>query len=141
MVEWMKTPALSGIGTAGEEAVFAPFEDRYSPVAVWPTGRPFPAKIENGEARFDFATRGPWSALVKLRGLAVEKTDKGGVYVWGMRSLQKPRESGYVHEGTVSVGGKTRRAFTSSQLFRVEGKLVDVGVLYVCRSCSTGEGG
>lgn len=107
--------------------ILVPWADGYRSVASWPKGVPFPAPITNGEVRFNFETRG----LVKLEGIAVEKRDEG-ILVHGLRALTSPRESGYAHEGRVSVGGKRRRAFTSSQLFEVDGKLVDVGILYVC---------
>lgn len=108
------------------------FVDRYDHTAVWPVGVEFPREIINGEVRFDFDTRGPWSILTKLEGLAIEKTETG-VRVFGWRRLQRPRESGYGHEGHVSVDGETRRAFTSSQLFLVDGALVNVAILYVCK--------
>ncbi len=136
MPRWMKSPGGSGLGMVEVSGfvgpVFAPYVSDTDRTAVWPAGTPFPAEIRNGEVRFDFETRGPWSVLVKLQGVAIEKTE-GGVKVWGVRSLNKPRESGYNHEGVVSVGGKSLRAFTSSQLFLVSGKLVDVGILYVVR--------
>lgn len=114
------------------EPIFAPYVSTTDLTPIWPARLPFPAPIIEGECRFSFETRGPWSLLVKLAGVAVEKVP-GGVKVYGLRSLAHPRESGYVQEGRVSVGGETLRAFTSSQLFLVEGKLVDVGILYVCR--------
>jgi hypothetical protein len=117
-----------------------PYASDTDKTAVWPAGVPFVLPIVNGECRFAFETRGPWSLLVKLEGLAVEKTATG-VRVWGVRALKAPKESGYNHEGRVNVGGETLRAFTSSQLFLVEGKLVDVGILYVCRPKVHAKGG
>lgn len=97
----------------------------------WPTGVPFPSPIVDNEVRFKFETRGPWGILTRLEGVAVEKVPEG-LLVHGVHSLLRPRESGYCHEGSVHVGGRRRRAFTSSALLRVEGKLVSVGVLHVC---------
>lgn len=75
-------------------------------------------------------TNGPWSAVISYRALAV---DRDG-YVYGMRTLHKPRESGHELEGSVSIDGKKFRAFTSSQLFeRPDGSLIDVATLYVCK--------
>ena len=82
-----------------------------------------------GEIPFEYETQGPWQIVRKLRGLAVTLDGK----VFGMRNLQRPRESGHQMEGRVSVGGKSYRAFTSSKLFeRPDGSLIDVGALIVC---------
>jgi hypothetical protein len=115
------------------DPIFCPHVDRYDHTAVWPNDVPFPAEIINSECRFDFETRG--SIMSRLTGIAVEKTENG-VKVYGVRSLSRPRESGYRMEGRVSVGGESRRAFTSSQLFLVDGRLVDVGILYVCKEAT-----
>lgn len=115
-----------------EAARFCPFVDQFDHTAVWPAGVPFPVEIKDGEARFNFETRGPWSIISRLEALAVSKA-ANGVTVYGVRSLLHPRESGYQHEGRVNVGGKNYRAFTSSQLFLVEGKLVSVATLYVVK--------
>lgn len=83
------------------------------------------------EVRFNIETSGSgWNVIVGIAGLAIEPDGK----IWGWRKLHKPKESGYVHEGVVSVGGEKLRAFTSSRLFeRPDGSLCDVGVLYICR--------
>lgn len=39
-------------------------------------------------------------------------------------------QSGYELEGKVSVGGKKRSCFTSSQLFEIDGETVDIGVIF-----------
>ena len=60
-----------------------------------------------------------------------EPSDTATIY--GVRTLLNCRESGYAHEGYVSVNGRKRRAFTSSELMqRPEGKLCSVAVLHVC---------
>lgn len=88
-----------------------------------------PAKPEN-EVRFDFETRGPWGIIARIAGLAIEPDGK----IWGWRELKRPKESGYVHEGHVNVGGERVRAFTSSRLFeRPDGSLCSVACLYLCR--------
>ena len=109
---------------------YVSFTDR---TAIWPDNIQFSLPIVDGAARFQFETRGPWSILTKIEGLAVEETDTG-VEVHGVRSLKSPRESGYQHEGRVSIRGQSLRAFTSSRLFLVAGKLVDVGILYICKA-------
>ena len=125
---------------------FVPFEDRHSSVAAWPAGEPFPVPIdEDGRSHFQMKTWGSWGTVVGITALAVSQefppasrrhsprtAEECGVTVYGVRTMQSPRESGYNMEGRVSVGGRTCRAFTSSQLFRVEGRLVDVAVLHAC---------
>ena len=81
-----------------------------------------------GEVRFKYETVGPWQILVRLHGLAVGRNGQ----VYGMRSLQKREEVGYTLHGTVSVGGRTLRAYTTSQMFqRPDRSLVEVAVLRV----------
>jgi len=103
---------------------------KLAPNEVWNV----PAKPVS-EVRFDIETTGSgWNVITSIAGLAIEPDGK----VWGWRKLQKPKESRYVHEGFVSVGGEKLRAFTSSLLFeRSDGSLCDVGVLYVCRKKDT----
>ena len=102
-------------------------------VATWPEGVAFPVEIKDGEARFEMRTSGPWHVVTRLRGLAITHgfKDDTSFQCHGVRSLQRPREDGYDMVGRCSVGGRSRRAFTSSQLFMVDGKLVSVAVLFV----------
>jgi hypothetical protein len=116
-----------------EAPIFVSYVSDTDRTAVWPTGKPFPVKIdEKGDSPFEIQTRGPWGTVSKIRGLAVEKTDRG-LIVHGKRSLDKARESGYDMEGRVNIQGKSYRAFTSSQLFLVNGELVSVAILYVVK--------
>jgi len=116
------------------EGIFAPFVDKYDHTAVWPSEEgAFPVDVSGGESRFEIETRGPWHQVSSVRGLAVTHFDDG-VVVHGIRSLLNAHESGYDMEGRVSLGGKTYRAFTSSQLFLVNRKLVNVAILYVVPS-------
>ena len=98
--------------------------------AIWPDDLPLPDGVIDGERRFEIETVGPWSIVRKVRGLAVAKSDLG-VMVHGDRSLDHAVQSGYQMEGRVSVAGKTRRAFTSSQLFIHKGELINMAILYV----------
>ena len=128
---------------AKETSRFVPFEDKHSSVAVWPSGVPFPMAISNGEARFEIGQHGGgWRGISKVTGLAISQEfpegvgtprtpEQSGLIVYGVRTMSDPRESGYQQEGHVSIGGKKYSAFTSSHLFSVNGKLVDVGVLFV----------
>lgn len=129
---------------------FIPFDGPHGSAAVWPAGEPFPVLLdEKGESRFKMKTWGSWGTVVSITGLAVSQEfprhegtprtpEESGITVYGVRTMSNPKESGYNMEGRVSVGGRSHRAFTSSQLFLVEGKLVDVAVLHVCPK-ETGE--
>lgn len=133
-----------------ETSQFMPFVDKFDHTVVWPDGVPFPMKIENGEARFKLTQQsGGWGLLTAITGLAVSqkfgdgpgqplRPDQMGVTVYGVRTMNNPRESGYQQEGYVSIGGKKRRAFTSSQLFLVDGQLVDVAILHVTKRGASG---
>ena len=111
-------------------SIYMPFVSKYDRTAIWPDDLALPPGTKNGERRLEFQTRGPWQIIQRLSGLAVAK-DEGGVRVYGDRSLLSPRESGYQMEGYVSVDGKRRSAFTSSQMFLHKGKLVNMAILYV----------
>ena len=92
------------------------------PNAVWS----IPDGVHEVRGEMDF---GPRHVVRSYRALA---TDKDG-YIYGIRALSKPKGSGYVLEGHISIDGKKIRAFTSSTLFqRPDGSLVDVAILYVC---------
>lgn len=91
------------------------------------------------EVHFEIETTGyGWNLITSIRALVI--TCEFGDFsrplngrVFGVRTLSNPRESGYSHEGRVSLGGRKYRAFTSSRLFeRADGSLVDVAVLFVC---------
>ena len=117
------------------------------PDSTWHTDMPFdPAAIAAGEQRGEIEQCGPWRQLVKYQALAMEQVDgsedkehynsspfRTEAVLHGIRSLLNPRQEGYQLEGFVSVQGKRRRAFTSSALFEVNGKLIDVAILYVCK--------
>lgn len=112
---------------------------------AWKTDMPFPPEvIAAGEMRGTMETRGPWSIISKYTALAMEHTDENldtshykpfqtTAIIYGVRSLNNPRECGHDLEGTVSINGQKLRAFTSSHLFEVNGELIDVAILYVCR--------
>ena len=98
--------------------------------------------LDKGERRFETEHSGPWEILTKCRGMVLEhvsfedaeKNYRGSYthyYIFhGFRSLDKPKQSGYDLEGKISLNGKNIRAFTSSQLIDVEGKLVNLAILY-----------
>lgn len=107
-----------------------PYEEGSTLVAVWPDGEPFQVECVSGEAGFEIETYGMSRSVATIRGLAVRKEPQG-VRVYGIRSLQNFRLVGHEYEGTVSLKGLKRSAFTSTQLFSVGGRLVDVSVLYL----------
>ena len=114
--------------------VFMPYASKYDHTVVWPDDLPPPSGITGGERRFVMVEeRSGWGRLRKLTGLAVAKHGEQGVTVYGDRPLKDFRESGHDLEGRVNVEGKTLRAFTSSQLFLVRGKLVSIAILYVVK--------
>lgn len=84
------------------------------------------------DVRGEMATSGGiMPTIYSYRALAM---DQDG-FVYGMKSLNNPRESGHDLEGKVRIDGKVYRAFTSSKLFeRPDGSLCDVAILYVCKS-------
>lgn len=48
---------------------------------------------------------------------------------YGIRTMYNIRQSGHVIEGYVSVNGKKYTCFSSSQLFEIDGKLIDVAIV------------
>ena len=98
----------------------------------------------SGEVRGELKTFGPWGIPVSYKALAEYKQftpeesrryagESEGVEVYGERTLTNITQRGYELEGRVSVGGKKYRGFTSSQLFDVDGKLVSVATIFVCK--------
>lgn len=101
-----------------------------------------PADIAAGEKRFESVHSGPWAICLSITAI-VEETEFGkspaGITVvtskafWPARKCSNPRSMGYDMEGAISLGGKHRRVFTSSQLFELpDGRLVDVATLHLC---------
>lgn len=90
---------------------------------------------------FYLKTRGPWNIILKLSGLAVEYiyepgeifNKKSKIIIYGERTLSRPRQMGYAMHGHVSIDSKREGAFTTTQLFEVEGKLIDVAVLRIVK--------
>ncbi len=119
----------------GQGKIFAPFVDRYDATAVWPEGIPFPVVIKDGESRLAIESyAAPSYFIKKVVGLTIQKPkDVDGIFVYGVRALSQISEDDYTLRGTVSIEGRKHRAFTSSRLFLVEGKLVVVSVLYASK--------
>ena len=82
--------------------------------------------VKAGEERGRLETVGPWSIPLRYTAHAVEaewstgtSAHKTSVTFLGKRTAYAPKESGYVLECRVSVGGRKRSGFTSSVMFEV----------------------
>ena len=117
------------------KSIFMSWVDEHDHTIVWPSDLTPPRGIRNGERPLQIQrASSPYiGAAPKVSGLAVTQA-AGGLEVWGDRTLLNNRQSGHEIEGYVSINGKRRSAFTSRNLFLIEGKLVDVGILYVRNS-------
>ncbi len=92
------------------------------------------------EQHGDLKTVGMWSIPVSYKAIAVSSiwdkeqlpllSTRKETTIYGVRTMTKVRQSGYCLEGWVSIGGKKYSAFTSSQLFKVNGKLLDVATIH-----------
>lgn len=86
----------------------------------------------------EMKTQSPWGICTSFKALCVSKTyDKSKMYtevtetvLYGSRTMSRPKQGGYELEGYVSIKGKKYSAFTSSQLFNVDGKLIDVAIIH-----------
>ena len=98
--------------------------------------------VEAGEQHGELESRGPWSIPVRYKALAMStvwtpedkksysaETDKETAF--GLRTLTDVKQSGHQLEGRVSINGKRYSAFTSSQLFEIDDRLVDVATIQV----------
>lgn len=88
----------------------------------------------------DMETVGPWGIPVRFKALCIDDIYELTEYnqrratrsvIYGQRTMTNLRSAGYHMEGWVSVGGKKYSAFTASQLFEVNGKLIDVATIQV----------
>ena len=103
------------------------------------------AVTKSGEERGELETFGPWSIPLRYTAHAVSAEWVDGPvsksvtrYTFhGKRTAYAPKESGYVLECWVSIGGRKRSGFTSSVMFEVsdplpgEPKLVQIAVIHV----------
>lgn len=106
-----------------------------------------PDEMANGEKRCEVKTLGPWQIVQSVKALAIEYTSDRSLLskytpdycnthatLYGFRTLANAKQSGHDLEGRVSIEGKSRRAFTSSVMFRLSnGRLIDCACLYVCK--------
>lgn len=90
----------------------------------------------NGELR----TFGCWNIPVSFKAICCSAVygTKEGIFLnsclektfYGNRTMTNVRQGGYELEGYVSVNGKKYTCFTSSQLFDVNGHLINVSVIH-----------
>ena len=85
----------------------------------------------------ELKTRGAWSIPISYKAICITAIYEKVYYtkciqktIIGIRTLSNVRQGGYHLEGYVSIKGKKYSAFTSSQLFEIEGKLIDVAVIH-----------
>lgn len=96
--------------------------------------------ITKDEILGDLKTWGPWNIPISFKTIAVSANygipeghftttciDKT---VYGIRTMTNVRESGYCLEGYVSIKGKKYSCFSSSELFEINGKLINVSVIH-----------
>jgi hypothetical protein len=102
-------------------------------------------QIAAGERRFTITRGGDYGNVSAVSGLTISKSadrSKLSKYapehcmtectIYGERTLSRVNQAGYEMQGYVSINGKTRRAFTSSLMFRLpDGTLICCAVLYV----------
>ena len=88
---------------------------------------------QNGEMK----TFGHWQIPVSYKALCISnKYDKSKVYtqieetvLYGLRTMSRPKQSGYCLEGYVSIKGKKYSSYTSRITFEVDGLSIDVSTI------------
>jgi hypothetical protein len=93
--------------------------------------------INQDQQRGELITSGPWGNPVTFKALAVSSKWEKDFFnrrtettIYGVRTMGQIRPSGYALEGYVSIGGKKYTCFTCTQMFEVNGKLIDVAVIH-----------
>ena len=91
--------------------------------------------ITADEQRGDMETRGPWNIVKSYKAPAMaanfgEHSKKTKIAFFGPRTLSSPKQSGYQLEGRVSIHGEKYTAFTSTQLFEIDGHLINVSTIF-----------
>lgn len=90
------------------------------------------------EQRGVLKTVGHWGIPVSFKALCVSATwTKDGIsshktqaVLYGQRTMSNVRQGGYELEGWVSIKGTKYSCFTSSQLFEIDGNLINVAVIH-----------
>jgi hypothetical protein len=93
---------------------------------------------EPRDIRGDLETSGEWQIPVSFQALAISRTypeNRGfpeEITLYGRRKMSEITQHSYELFGRVSINGKKRKAFASSVMFGVDGKLFEVAVIHVC---------
>jgi hypothetical protein len=93
--------------------------------------------ITQDQIRGNYETFGVWNIIKSYEALCISNEyDRTGMFpkiasteIYGRRKLSNPKQSGYHLDGFVSIKGKKYRAFTSSILIEVDGKLIDIATI------------
>lgn len=93
--------------------------------------------ITQDQIRGNYETVGVWNVIKSYEALCISNEyDNSGMFpkiasteIYGKRKLSNPRQSGYYLEGFVSIKGKKYKAFTSSILIDVDGKVIDIATI------------
>lgn len=93
--------------------------------------------ITQDQIRGNYETFGPWGIIRSYEALCISNEyDRSGTFpkiasteIYGKRKLSNPKQSGYHLDGFVSIKGKKYRAYTSSILIEVDGKLIDIATI------------
>lgn len=85
---------------------------------------------------FKIDTFGPWDIIRKVKGLAITsefKSISGRKYtkIFGQRIMFDVKPGGYGLKGRVSINGKKYPCFDTTQLFDINGILVNVSCIFV----------
>lgn len=91
--------------------------------------------VEQDVQRGLLKTQGPWSIPVSYKALCISSIFGANSFVeqttiYGTRTMHNIKQAGYGIEGVVSIGGKKYTAFDSSILVEVNGKLLNVAVIF-----------
>lgn len=96
--------------------------------------------ITQDEQHGELKTFGVWNIPVSFKAICMSAkysemrlpllSDCTEKTIYGIRTLTNVRNSGYDLEGYVSIKGKKYTAFTSSELFQVNGKLINASIIH-----------
>ena len=85
----------------------------------------------------EIKTFGPWGIVQSFKALAISAKYTKEYYtkcteltIYGVRTLSDVKQAGYNLEGRTSIEGRKYSAFSSSQLFEIDGKLIEVATIH-----------
>jgi hypothetical protein len=90
---------------------------------------------EQDEQKGLLKTQGPWNIPVSYKALCVSSIFGVNSFVeettiYGVRTMQNIKSAGYGIEGRVNIGGKRYSCFDSSISIEVNGKTINVAVIF-----------